>query len=409
MVKRVGMVSLLIVVIVVGIVAGKKIYKRMTAARPSETPPQVQVDPTQTETFPVEHRSRVQVVAPAKECSTEWTQFLGPGCRGHSPCQPPLQWSETTNVVWKIAMPGKGHSSPLIKQEQIWLTCAEELGQSLQVLCIDARTGAILRQKEVLHCDKPPVLAKTHTRQYSHAASTPTLVGDKLFVHFPHAGTACLSTTSGEILWTNYDVYADGPGGSTPTVCESRLIIPIDGESEQYLAALDCDTGRLLWKTPRDAVPLSSTRRAYSTPVVVGVDGHIQVISVFADRACSYDPATGREIWHIDYRGYGNIPRPAVSDGSLFICTGFDGLQLWAVQAGGSGDVTNTHVKWKVKRNVPLIASPLVVGSEIYIATDKGQLSCIDAPTGEILWTERLQGGFFRIAAFRWRQNLSLQ
>jgi outer membrane protein assembly factor BamB len=394
MLKRITVWSLVVGIVILGGVLGRKAYRRAIRAQDSSTVHQgVDVDPTRTETFLLRNVQSVHVkpVAVAGDSKKEWTQFLGAGGRGHSLCRPPLEWTEEKNVAWKIEVPGEGHSSPLIKDGRIWLTCSDKGGHSLRVVCLASASGAVVHDIEVFH----PVKPLDAGRENSHATPTPILDQDRVYAHFPSAGTACLSATSGEILWKNAEVRADGPGGASPILCGPRLIIGVDGNAEQYLAALDALTGKLAWKTPRTRPAKGSDiLRAYSTPVIVEVDGKIQIVNSAVDRTCGYDPSTGAELWHVDFRGHCPIPRPAIGDGLVFVATGYDVPQLWAIHLGGVGDITKSHVQWKFKRQVPYISSPLIVGQELYMVSDKGVVSCLDAQTGAVHWTERLEGGF---------------
>jgi outer membrane protein assembly factor BamB len=167
------------------------------------------------------------------------------------------------------------------------------------------------------------------------------------------------------------------------------LILSCDGYDIQYVVGLDKRTGQIRWKSPRKGY------QAYTTPLTVQVDGKDQVVSPGAHRAVSYDPRTGKEIWWVRYgNGYSNVPRPVYGHGLVFICSGFDQPVLLAVRPDGQGDVTETHVAWSLKRGVPLTPSPLLVGEELYIISDNGVASCLDAKTGKQHWQERLGGSY---------------
>jgi len=167
------------------------------------------------------------------------------------------------------------------------------------------------------------------------------------------------------------------------------LILSCDGYDIQYVVALDKRSGQIRWKSPRKGY------QAYTTPLTVQVYGKDQVVSPGAHRAVSYDPTTGKEIWWVRYgNGYSNVPRPVYGHGLVFICSGFDQPVLLAVRPDGQGDVTETHVAWNLKRGVPLTPSPLLVGEELYIVSDNGIASCLDAKTGKQHWQERLGGSY---------------
>ena len=316
-----------------------------------------------------------------------WPQFRGPTGQGHSgEGGLPLTWSETENVRWKVPIRGKGWSSPAILGDEIWLTTAIEEGRSLRAICLDRKTGQVLHDVEVFRLAAPgPIHDKN-----SHASPTPILEEDRVYLHFGSHGTACI-TRSGDIVWKTQDLkyyHRHGPGGS-PVLLGDLLIISCDGYDIQYVVALDKRTGQIRWKSPRKGY------QAYTTPLVVQVDGKHQVISPGAYRAISYDPWTGKEIWSIRYgNGYSNVPRPVYGHGLVFICSGFEQPELLAVRPDGQGDVTETHVAWRLKRGVPLTPSPLLVGEELYIVSDNGIASCLDAKTGQKHWQQRLGGNY---------------
>jgi outer membrane protein assembly factor BamB len=316
---------------------------------------------------------------------SDWPQFRGPTGQGHSDEQGiPLNWSETTNVRWKVAIPGRGWSSPVVQGDRIWLTTATDEGKSLRALSIDRNSGAILQNIEVVRLKS----AKLTNSKNSFASPTPVIDGERVYVHFGAYGTACL-TQSGEIVWKTrleYDNGQHGTGGS-PIVYEDLLIISCDGTDVQFVVALDKLTGKVKWKKSREGY------QAYSTPLVVSLPGGDQVISPGAFRAVAYEPRSGKELWQVRYgEGFSNVPRPVYGDGLVFICTGFQQPSMLAVRLDGKGDVTNSKVEWKLDRGVPLTPSPLLVGNELYMVTDNGIATCVDAKTGKEYWRARVGG-----------------
>lgn len=316
----------------------------------------------------------------------DWPQFRGPGGEGHSTeTGLPFEWSETQNVAWKTPILGIGWSSPSISRNRIWLTTAAEEGRSLRAIAVDLKTGRKLIDVEVFRLTGDiPVHEKN-----SRASPTPLVEGDFVYLHFGSYGTACIRT-SGEIVWkTRLPYYhRHGPGGS-PALYKDLLIISCDGYDLQYVVALDKKTGDIRWKKPRAGY------QAYTTPLVIKVDGKDQVVSVGAWRAVSYEPLTGNEIWSVSYgKGYSNVPRPVFGHGLVVLCTGFDQPDMIAVRPNGQGDVTATHVAWTVKRGAPLTPSPLLVGDELYFVSDNGIASCVNARTGAEHWRQRLGGNY---------------
>jgi len=317
--------------------------------------------------------------------AADWPQFRGPSGQGTSDEQGlPLDWSETRNVRWKISVPGKGWSSPVVKGDLVWLTTATENGESLRVLAVDRHTGAIVRNVEVFRLKS----AKLANSKNSFASPTPVIEGDRVYLHFGAFGTACI-TQSGEIVWKTrleYDNGQHGTGGS-PVIYDDLLIVSCDGNDVQFVVALDKLTGKTRWKKSREGY------QAYTTPLIVKLPTGDQVISPGAFRAVSYDPRNGKELWQVTYgEGFSNVPMPVYGDGLVFICTGFQQPSLLAVRLDGKGDVTKSKVVWKLDRGVPLTPSPLLVGNELYMVTDNGIATCVDAKTGKEYWRARVGG-----------------
>jgi len=181
-----------------------------------------------------------------------------------------------------------------------------------------------------------------------------------------------------------------GAGGSA-VVYGDLLIFSCDGGDAAFVIALDKQTGKVKWKTDR-RYPAD---QAYTTPLVIRVGERDQLVSVGAYRAAAYDPLNGKEIWRVSYAdGFSNVPRPVFAHGLVYIATGFQQPSLLAVRPDGTGDVTKTHTAWKLSRGAPLTPSPLVVGDELYVVTDGGIATCLDARTGAIVWQHRLGGTY---------------
>lgn len=325
-----------------------------------------------------------------------WPDFRGPGGQGIVPDagQLPTTWSETENVRWKTPIPGRGWSTPVAAEDKLWMTTATDEGHSLRVIAADARTGAILHDVEVFAPSEPVHI----NAKNSHASPSPVLADGKVYVHFGTMGTACLDGKTAEILWKQEKILLDhkeGPG-SSPIVWKNLLILTCDGMDVQYMAALDRQTGELVWKKgrPLPIHPNPDQCKAYATPLVVSVGGRDELISPGAMQVLSYNPADGEELWRVAYDGFSNVPRPLFHDGMFFICTGYMQPQLWAIRAGGRGDITNSHVVWKYSRQVPANPSPILVDGSIYMTSNAGVISCLDAATGKSLWTGRLGGNY---------------
>ena len=328
--------------------------------------------------------------------SADWPQFRGPTDQGIYADGPlPTEWSDTKNVVWKQAVPGKGWSSPITAGGRIYLTSAVPVeggkaGElSLQALCLDGETGSIRWAKEVFH--EGPSDPKPHTKN-SHASATPIVQGDRLYVHFGHMGTACLDL-DGNIVWKSNEIHyvpVHGNGGS-PVLVDGVLIFSCDGADQRCVVGLDAGDGHIVWKKERTEHPEKGF--SFATPLVITVGDRKEVVSQGSNVVAAYDPKNGEEIWRVRYNGYSVVPRPVFGNGLLYVCTGFDAPTLLAIRPDGKGDVTATHVAWTVTKNAPNSPSPLLLGDELYMVSDRGVITCLDAKTGEEIWHENVHGG----------------
>ncbi len=327
----------------------------------------------------------------------DWPEWRGPGGQGIAPvASAPLHWGPEKNIAWKTEIPGRGWSSPVIDDGKIFLTTAVAAGddddpnadRSLRALCLDSSNGTILWNQEVFA--QPGATSPKIHKKNSHASPTPLLNGNRLYVHFGHQGTACL-TTSGEIVWKNQDLTyppVHGNGGS-PALVGDHLIFSCDAARDPFVAALNKDDGSLAWKTPRN-VKVSRTF-SFSTPLAIVVGGKTQVVSPGSGAAIAYDPNTGTEIWRARYgEGYSVVPRPVFGHGLVYLSSGFDNASTLAIRPDGTGDVTDSHIVWSTDKRAPLTPSPLLVGDEIYTVSDQGIMTCADAKSGEVVWQERV-------------------
>lgn len=328
----------------------------------------------------------------------DWPEFRGPTGQGQvREGKLPTEWSPTKNVVWKQALPGLGWSSPVVVADRVYLTTAVPIeksaknDQSLRALCVDAKTGKIIWNQEVFRQDGATA-PRIHTKN-SHASPTPLVDGKRIYVHFGHQGTACLDL-AGKVLWRNSSFkYKPVHGnGGTLILVDDKLVFSCDGSDQQFIVALDRTTGKVVWKTDRKSAAFK--KFSFGTPLLISVKDKKQIISPASDMVCAYEPRTGKEIWRVTYEGYSVIPRPVYGHGLVFICTGYDSPTLLAIQPDGTGDVTNTHVAWTVRRAVPHSASLLLVGDELYMVADNGMASCLEAKTGKVIWQERISGNF---------------
>jgi outer membrane protein assembly factor BamB len=318
----------------------------------------------------------------------DWPDFRGPEGQGHASAQSvPLEWSETKNIAWKVAVPGEGWSTPIVADNRVWLTTAVDRGRSLRVLALDAATGRTLVDTEVFRVRGGGDINPKNNRASPSAVTD----GERVYVHFGAEGTAAL-TTSGEVVWkTKFDYESQHGAGGSPILYGDLLILNCDGSDRAFVVALDKRSGEVRWKTARR----SPYDQAYSTPLAIQVGNQTQIVSVGAYRTVAYDPANGKEIWRVSYGdGFSNVPRPVFGRGLVYIATGFQQPSLLAVRPDGTGDVTKTHVVWRLTRGAPYTPSPVLVGDELYFVSDSGIATCVDATTGAVRWQQRLNDTF---------------
>jgi len=340
----------------------------------------------------------------------DWPEFRGPNGDGHAAGPDnkaaglPLHWSETENLKWKTEIPFRGWSTPVVKDGQVWLTTATEDGHDFYAICVDAETGKLRFNEKMFHCETPEPLGNNVN---CYATPSPAIEMGRVYVHFGSYGTACLDTTTDRVLWKREDLrcrHYRGPSSSV-VLFENLVILTFDGADLQYLVALDKNTGKTVWKTDRSIewndqdVPGQMAkdgdlRKAHGTPLIVTSGGKFQLLSAGAKAAYSYEPTTGKELWRVHYADWSSSPRPLYENGLAFFVTGFAKAELWAVKTDGAGDVTGTHVAWKLSTHVGKTASPILVDGLLYTVADESFVTCLEAATGKAVWTERMGGKY---------------
>ncbi len=329
-----------------------------------------------------------------------WPDWRGPTGQGHSDAMGlPLHWSETQNVVWKRPIHDLGYSTPVAWGDQIWLTTATLKGETLYAMCIDLNSGRVLYDIDVFHPEKPQ---RIH-RNNSYATPSASIEEGFVYVHYGSHGTACIDTNTGKVVWKREDLHCahlQGPV-SSPLLYEDLLICPFEGTDVQFVVALDTKTGKNVWRYDRprelyEGVEPVYLLKSYHTPVVVDVNGTPQLINNGAMLVTGHEPQTGKEIWRVRYRDDNPVSRIVSGNGLLFINSGGSpgATHLLAVRQDGVGDVTDSHVVWKMTEDVPHESSPVLVGGLLYLLSDKGVLNCKEALTGKTVWTERLEGDY---------------
>lgn len=331
--------------------------------------------------------------------AADWTEFRGADAQGHSDAKNlPQFWGPSQHVVWKTPVAGIGWSSPVVVGTRVFLTTAVPMNgkeeatadRSLRVISLDATSGKPVWDVEVFQMKSP----RAH-RKNSHASPTPIFEDKKLYVHFGHLGTACLDALTGKTIWATQEfayVPVHGNGGS-PVLFEDMLIFNADGETEPKVMALDKNTGKQRWSFARQSD--AKKKFSFCTPLVIDVKGVKQLITPGSGVVNALNPKTGEEIWRCYYdQGYSVVPRPVYAHGMIYLSSGYDKPVLYAIKVdeGSKGDVTSTHVGWTIDKAAPHNPSMVVIGDELYFVADNGILSCVDAKTGTVHYSERCTG-----------------
>lgn len=337
--------------------------------------------------------------AKAVEHIDSWKQFRGDDGNGLAlDAHLPTEWSAEKNIVWKTPIHGRGWSSPVIADGEIWLTTATEDGLQMSVVCIDFNSGAI--KHDLLLFENTEVQPDYHLTN-SYASPTPVIENDRVYVHFGTYGTACIDRTRASVLWQRRDLPCNhfrGPG-SSPIVYRNLLIFHMDGFDYQYAIALNKQTGETVWRKEREVeygTDNGDFFKAFSTPILISVNGQDQLISPASMSCIALEPETGKEIWRVRYEQHSTTVRPLYDGKRIYLSTGFGkgGAQLMCVRADGHGDVTNTHIDWVQTMNIGSKPSPVLVKGRLFDVTDDGILVRLDLQTGDIVWRERLTGKF---------------
>jgi len=332
--------------------------------------------------------------------SANWPDWRGPTGDGRSDAVGlPLHWSESRNIVWKTPIHDLGYSTPVVWGNQIWLTTATRKGQTLYAVCIDLDSGRVIHDIAVFHPEKPQ---RIHP---NNSYATPSAVIEKgfVYVHYGTHGTARINTETGKVLWRRSDLNCEHLQGpvSSPILFEDLLILVLEGTDVQFVVALDKQTGKNVWRYDRprelyEGIEPLYLLKSYHTPVVVEVNGTPQLINNGAMLVTGHEPRTGRELWRVLYRDDNPVSRIVSGQGLFFINSGGSpgDAHLLAVRQGGVGDITESHVVWKMTKDVPSESSPVLVDDLLYTISNKGVLICKQALTGETVWTERLKGRY---------------
>ena len=339
-------------------------------------------------------------------CAENWPGWRGPRGDGTSlEKNLPTQWSDTDNIAWKIATPGKGHSSPVIWKDQIFLLACMAEKQERVLLCLDRRTGKTIWQSTII---KTPL--ETLHRLNSRASSTPVTDGKMVYVSTmkvderkisaPNVGAPRMITPGsfmvsafdmeGKKKWErNVGEFISAHGfNACPILYRDLVIINGDHDGNAYLAALDRETGKLRWKIDRE-----NKTRSYATPIIRTIGKREQMILCGSKSVASYDPANGKRHWIIDGPTEQFVASMVYNGKYAFVTGGYPERHILAIRPEGSGNVTETHIAWRATRGAAYVPSPIVVGPYFLVVSDSGIASCFKAEDGTRFWMERLGGG----------------
>ncbi len=332
-----------------------------------------------------------------------WPEFRGPTGDGHTDATGlPVKFGDGDHAKWKTPIHGKAWSSPVIWGSQIWLTTANEEGTELSAVCVDKETGKIVRDDILFRVAAPQFCHKFN----SYASPTPAIEDGRVYVTFGSPGTACLDTKTGQKLWERTDFVCNHyrGAGSSPIIWSDLLIMNFDGSDHQFIVALDKKTGKTVWETKRSvdyhdlddkgAVKNEGDyRKGFATSHVYLQGGQPILLSSGAKAHYAYDPRTGKEIWRRDeLESHSAATRPVVGQGVVYIPAGFGKAGLLAIKLGGSGALPDDSVVWRLKKGAPNKPSVTLSGDLLFIVNDGGIATCLDAKTGDSIWSERLGG-----------------
>lgn len=331
-----------------------------------------------------------------------WPEFRGPGRQGVSGEKNlPIKWGKSENIAWSSAIPGVSWSTPIVWENRVFLTTATDEGRSCRVLALDAATGKTLWDREVFR----QVPRKKETRN-SYSTPTPVTDGKRVYAAFSDGSFVALDF-AGNIAWTNrdYPFYSQHGLGASPVLSGGLFIMTMDASSEgedklvgwqkpwdkSFMVALDAETGKQRWKTMR-----GTTRISHGTPTLWnGPDGKPQVVTEAGDVVQGFDRDTGAKLWTSAVAGEGKVPSTVAGDGLVFTAGGFRGREsVKAFRLGGSGELGETALAWEQKKVNPKVPSLVHIKPWLFAIQDNGIASCQKADTGEVVWQERVGGGF---------------
>ncbi len=333
------------------------------------------------------------ILPPGAAADDSWSRFRGPNGTGISEATAfPVTWT-AEDYRWRVELPGIGYSSPVVRGERVFITSASEDDATQMIYCLEIGNGDRVWQREY------PSITHPKHKFNCYASSTPAI--DEARLYFVWATpqnyhVVALDQQTGKEIWRREvgPFVAEHGYGASPIVFEDLVILPNDQDGESFTLALDAKTGEDRWRTPR-----KTEKTAYATPLIYrSQDGPAQLIqSSWAHGVSSLDAGTGKVNWELDVMTYRVVGSPAVASGLIFAGCGGGGVgkRMFAVRPGDPSKGTEPEVAYEMKGALPYVPTPIGKDPLVFLWGDQGIVTCLDAPTGKVLWKERVGGNYF--------------
>jgi outer membrane protein assembly factor BamB len=346
--------------------------------------------------------------------TSNWAQWRGKEGSGISAeTNLPVEWSDKKNLKWKTAIAGRGHSSPIVWGNRVFLTTSIEgavipgaaavrhvhkgeeyihpdsvgadHSYTLMLLCLDAVSGKILWQKTAY---EGRVHDNRH-RKNTYASTTPVTDGKYVYFSFEAEGLYCYDFNGRQVWKTNLGKIAKGGmgPGTSPVLYENLLILQCDQEYGEgsFIAAVNKTNGKEVWRVAR------THRRSWATPLLIRGAARAELVTSGAESVIAYDPASGKELWRAPGVVSNPIPSPVTGHGLVFVSAGSQAKRAYAIRLGANGDLTNTpNVVWSYDKGTAYTPSPILYGEFLYLMTDAGLITCIEPKTGTVIYQTRM-------------------
>jgi outer membrane protein assembly factor BamB len=327
----------------------------------------------------------IRLSVPDRVIGEDWPGWRG--IRGDGISQEeslPTVWSASEGIRWKCEIPGRGHSSPVIVGDAIFLLSADEAQQDRLLIRVDRRSGRLVWTRKVIHAPLEPI---HHLNSF--ASSTPLCDGSRVFVTFLDTDQTYVAAydLDGQRIWeTRPGPFSSKHGFcSSPVLYGDWIIVNGDHDGESFLAALERSTGKIVWRVPR-----VNKTRSYSVPRILSIEGRDQIVLTGSLLTSGFDAKTGERIWWVKGPSEQMVASIVESGDLLFALGGYPERHLLAIRKGGSGDVTQSHLVWRTHRGVPYVPSPLIYGPWLHVVSDDGMYSCYEPATGNLRVQKRV-------------------